>query len=286
MRRPNQLPKVTLQESGKAGFSPGLSVRLETLATEQEHRRHGEWTPPLWGCSHSQSPTCQAGFRLGPPASPLPVTPSGKSKGAPWWLRLPPASSQGAVLWETWDPSLHPSLPTLPLGNPGNPAPPGKPSWLPHTGITHPLSAPRPGLGLIYCETMFSIVSTVLTMPLTVSLLERSQFRDNAVTTRAGLCAHIPKPTSHVRAQPQFSCLRLSLKIKGTAYPAQGLIRAIFLLLRTYYTEDFECLRAIVSFNYLRLRSPCSPTPTCNSPSTQQPDDTFQIEPRSRCSPA
>lgn len=81
--------KLSLQASSRAGLSVCLSFDAG----------HGAGAQAAWAVDapslgpQPQSPTCPAGFLLGPPASPGPTTPPGKSKGAPWWPRPPPASS-------------------------------------------------------------------------------------------------------------------------------------------------------------------------------------------------
>lgn len=120
------------------------------------------------------------------------------------------------------------------------------------------------------------------------SLPERSQeFRDNAVTTRAGLCAHIPKPTSSVargKPCPQFSCLRLSLKIRGTPHPAHGLVRAIVVVVVVENLTTQKTLSVLEPSSHLTISDcgvPVHPSPPRSSPSTRRPDDIFKIEPRS-----
>lgn len=85
---------------------------------------------------------------------PCASTPQGKSKGSPWWLRLPPTSfpHPACCPWpERWGPALHPAAPpapNIPQGEPPQPNSPGtgKPSWLsPRWKNSHPLSAPRRG---------------------------------------------------------------------------------------------------------------------------------------------
>lgn len=142
MGRPSHLPTVSLQARGSTGFTPGLSVCKCWRGGPGGQGRGGSSTatpPPAPGC-------------------PALLLPPGKSKRAPWWLSLPPTSFPQPRRC-LWDPALHPAARSTPEHSPwGTPASQLPRHWgvfpvTPHWKNSHPLSAPRSGAGLLYCET-------------------------------------------------------------------------------------------------------------------------------------